>query len=86
MKVNYATASLYQGNYDADVTIYDTSQDPEISLSIFHLRMQVYCAALDITQPALVRLLTLVDSQILLCACTMWGAFFDKGFNSCREL
>lgn len=52
--VNYATAALHPGNYDAVLTIYDTSTVPEQSLSRFHLTMQVYCAALDITQPALV--------------------------------
>jgi hypothetical protein len=89
MKVNYASASLYQGTYDSDVTIYDTSQDPEISLSIFHLTMQVYCAALDITQPALVRSLTLVDYQILLCACIERSAFLMEASlyaGNCRLL
>lgn len=52
--IDYATASLYQGNYDADLTVYDTSQETEQALSLFHLTLQVYCAALDISQPAVV--------------------------------
>lgn len=60
INITYETAGLHQGNYDAVLTVYDTSQEPEQELSAFNLTMQVYCAALDIKQPAVVSSLATV--------------------------
>lgn len=65
--VDYVSHSLYQGNYDANLTVYDTTQAPEQALSVFHLTLQVYCAALDISQPAVVRTRNTGLSSVPLC-------------------
>jgi hypothetical protein len=54
MVIEYASAGLQQGNWRADLTIFDVKHSPERPLSVFYLTMQVYCTALDVSKRALV--------------------------------